>query len=175
MTTTIETVKTSFQTIVSKIENNLSWLKTKVMHCVSDVTSTNDTITVSKLDGTTSTLIINNVASSTKALQDGGGNVITSTYATKKELQNVSDGLIKVVDELPTENISTSTFYLKANDSDETENIYNEYIYVKKNDDTYQWEMVGQKKIDLSGYSTTQQTFDLLDEVFTSATITELL
>lgn len=58
---------------------------------------------------------------------------------------------IKVVDELPTTNISETTIYLLRT-GDEEDNMYSEYIYV--NDD---WELLGTQKLDLSNYYNKQE------------------
>lgn len=58
---------------------------------------------------------------------------------------------IKVVDELPTTNISETTIYLLKT-GDEEDNMYSEYIYV--NDD---WELLGTQKLDLSNYYNKQE------------------
>lgn len=54
---------------------------------------------------------------------------------------------IKVVNSLPTSNISTSTVYLKVT-GNETQNIYTEYIFVDNN-----WEQLGTQTLDLSDYA----------------------
>lgn len=59
---------------------------------------------------------------------------------------------IEVVDELPTEDISTTTIYLLRNDGSEAGNIFTEYLYV---DD--EWEVLGSQSIDLSDYYTCEE------------------
>lgn len=56
-----------------------------------------------------------------------------------------------VVNELPTENIDSTTIYMKPNDDPSSQNTYDEYIYVNSN-----WEMLGtvNTDIDLSNYYT---------------------
>lgn len=56
---------------------------------------------------------------------------------------------IQVVDELPTQDISTTTIYLVPNDASEVDNIYDEYIYVNN-----AWELIGSTAIDLTDYYT---------------------
>ena len=58
---------------------------------------------------------------------------------------------IKVVENLPTSNISPTTIYIKKTSTTETGNLYTEYIYV--ND---VWEELGTQTLDLSGYTTTE-------------------
>lgn len=47
---------------------------------IKGITANNDTLTITKGNGTTTTATINNVANATKATQDGNGNTISSTY-----------------------------------------------------------------------------------------------
>jgi len=53
---------------------------------ISAASVADDTITLSRPDGSTVVITVNNVAHATKADQDGTGAVITATYATKAEL-----------------------------------------------------------------------------------------
>ena len=131
-------------------------------------------MTVTKGDGTSSTVTINNVAkaaladtatnatnatnattadSATKATQDGDGNVITATYATKDEISGIDKFSIKVVNELPTSNISSTTIYLKTADYSIERNLYTEYIYVDN-----KWEKLGEQTIDFTNYYTKTET-----------------
>ena len=54
---------------------------------------------------------------------------------------------LKLVDTLPTENISTSTIYLKPLEVSGDQNIYEEYIYVNS-----RWEAIGTTRADLTDY-----------------------
>ena len=54
---------------------------------------------------------------------------------------------IVAVDELPTENISTTTLYLLKTNTEEG-NSYEEYVYINNN-----WELLGTTKINLEGYA----------------------
>lgn len=71
---------------------------------------------------------------------------------TKEEVNDMISVIpkfaISVVNQLPTEDISTTTVYLLPNDSEETSNLYDEYIY------TTQWEKLGTQTVDLSNYPT---------------------
>lgn len=58
---------------------------------------------------------------------------------------------IKVVENLPTSNISPTTIYIKKTSEMETGNLYTEYIYVNNT-----WEELGTQTLDLSGYTTTE-------------------
>lgn len=71
---------------------------------------------------------------------------------TKQEVLDLIGSIntldLKVVKELPTEDISTTSIYLKETNNTDEENIYEEWIYV--ND---AWELVGTTKVDLSDYA----------------------
>lgn len=98
------------------------------------------------------------------------GTKIVEEYDSEQEVQdkvqeiteNINSGSttpkfnIKVVDELPTTNISKTTIYLLRT-GDEEDNMYSEYIYV--NDD---WELLGTQKLDLSNYYNKQEIDTML-------------
>lgn len=89
----------------------------------------------------------------------------SETYNREKINELVSARLlIKIVDELPTEEISTSTIYfLKRKKEQGTtqydSDVYDEYIYV---DGT--WELIGNTYVDLTDYYTKSQTESKIDE-----------
>ena len=82
---------------------------------------------------------------------------------TKEEVDDLIELLpkfeIKVVEELPTKDISTTTIYLVPRQDSEGSNVYEEYIYVDK-----KWELIGTTDIDLSDYYTISEVDALLDE-----------
>lgn len=82
-----------------------------------------------------------------------GGTLVTITLSNGQSTSfTVYNGIntnFQIVDELPTENISTSTIYLVSGGYIEDNNIYDEYIYVNGD-----WEQIGSTAIDLSGYVT---------------------
>lgn len=63
---------------------------------------------------------------------------------------------IKVVTELPTTNISSTTIYLLKT-GEEDSNLYSEYIYVNS-----KWELLGTQKMDLSNYYTKEEVDKML-------------
>ena len=85
---------------------------------------------------------------------------------TKEEVDNMISVIpkfaIKPVNELPTEDISTTTVYLVSNNSGETSNLYDEYIY------TTQWEKLGTQTVDLSDYPTTSEMNAAIDAAINS-------
>lgn len=82
-----------------------------------------------------------------------GGTLVTITLSdgqtTSFTVYNGINTNFQVVDELPTENISTSTIYLILADVQSEDNIYDEYIYVNGD-----WEHIGSTSVDLSDYVT---------------------
>lgn len=69
---------------------------------------------------------------------------------------------IKIVDELPTENLSFSTVYLVKNTDSSSNNLYTEYIYVHNNDGNI-WEKLGEQTISLSNYVTKTEVESLVN------------
>lgn len=102
----------------------------------------------------------------------------SETY-TQTEVDNLISAIpkfaIKVVDALPTTDISTTTVYLLRTSETETGNLYTEYIYAEVSTGTYQWEELGTQTIDLSDYVTTEDlNTALAGYVTTTALATEL-
>ena len=64
---------------------------------------------------------------------------------------------IKVVNELPSQNISETTVYLLTSQTQESGNLYTEYLYVGN-----KWELLGSQTVDLSDYYTKSQVDTLL-------------
>ena len=76
--------------------------------------------------------------------------------AITKAIGNIKAFNIEVVQSLPTENIKSNTIYLVPNGTAESQNIYDEYLYITvAGSETPQWEKIGTKTIDLSGYAKT--------------------
>ena len=79
-----------------------------------------------------------------------------STYSA-----NEIDGLlapkidIKIVQTLPTTDISKTTIYLKPAEVTATGNLYDEYVYINKGTEqspSWAWEKIGTQTVDLNGY-----------------------
>ena len=83
-----------------------------------------------------------------------------SNYYTKSEVDNLISTIpkfdIKVVQTLPSRDISPTTVYLVPSDS-ESSDVYKEYIYVNTN-----WELLGIQKSDLSNYYNKTEINNLL-------------
>ena len=87
----------------------------------------------------------------TKAVADLTNYYKKSETYTQAEINSKISAIpkfaIKVVAELPTSNISSTTVYLKK-ESEESGNLYTEYIYINNT-----WEKLGAQTVDLSGYA----------------------
>ena len=85
-----------------------------------------------------------------------------SNYYTKSEVDNLISAIpkfdIKVVQTLPSSDISPTTVYLVPSDS-ESSDIYKEYIYVNTN-----WELLGIQKSDLLNYYNKTEINNLLSD-----------
>lgn len=105
----LSTVSTEVQTQATQVKTNatnIDGLTTKVnaletadKNSVTEVTGSDAKLTIKKGDGSTSEVTIDNVNhaasadSATKATQDGDGNVISTTYATKTEVKEADEKL----------------------------------------------------------------------------------
>ena len=158
--TTEQELQTTVNSKFDIINANFDYLNTQNKGSVKSITSKNATVTITKGDNTSSTITINNVAQATKATQDGNGNIIANTYATKDQVTALSKFNIEVVNELPTQNISTTTIYLKPSENSTTGDLYAEYIYIN-----YKWEKLGEQTTDFTNYYTKTQT----DQAITTA------
>lgn len=100
----------------------------------------------------------------TKAVNDLENYYLKSDTYSKEEInQRISEIpklSIQVVDELPTENISSDTIYLLKS-GDEESNLYTEYIYTNN-----VWEELGSQDVDLTGYVQEKQ----LPTIYNNAT-----
>lgn len=84
---------------------------------------------------------------------------IAAMFGTLSErITQIPKFTISVCEELPTENISTTTIYLKKNsnldENDNTNNIYTEYIYVAKGTSSGNWEKLGEQTLEIENFAT---------------------
>lgn len=84
----------------------------------------------------------------------------SETY-TKEEVQQLIQAIpqmhVAIVQQLPTEDISTSTIYFVPRQTPDTNDVYDEYMYISN-----AWEHIGSTTIDLSNYYTKTQVDTLL-------------
>lgn len=87
----------------------------------------------------------------TKSVDDLVNYYKKSETFTKQEVNNLISAIttldIRVVQTLPTEDISTTTIYLVPKTTAEANNAYDEYIYVSN-----AWEHIGNTEVDLTDY-----------------------
>lgn len=93
-------------------------------------------------------------------------NQMFTNYYTKdqvdEKVSEIPKFAIRVVDSLPTTQISTTTIYLLRH-IDEAQNLYTEYIYVDG-----AWEELGAQTVDLSDYYTSEQVDEKINEAINS-------
>ena len=86
------------------------------------------------------------VETDNKLVNKVDSNYLTSNYFDKEQIKSMLGTIstldFKIVDSLPTDNISATTIYLVP-----YENEYEEYIYINN-----RWEMLGSTKVNLSDY-----------------------
>ena len=103
----------------------------------------------------------NDIGYITNAVNDLANYYLKSETYTQAEVNSLIGAIttmdIRVVQELPTEDISTTTIYLVPSTSAGTSNAYDEYIYVNQN-----WEMIGTTAVDLSDYYTKSEVNALI-------------
>lgn len=147
------------------------------MNTVAWITSKNEQYDIKDIEARKTKLNIEDLPKGLSGFQNDVGfidNTVSNllNYYTKSETYNrekinelVSARLlIKIVDELPTEEISTSTIYfLKRKKEQGTtqydSDVYDEYIYVDAT-----WELIGNTYVDLTDYYTKSQTESKIDE-----------
>lgn len=95
-----------------------------------------------------------------------------TNYYLKSEINDMLSNLhtldVQVVQQLPTENISTTTIYLLPHTPATENNYYDEYIYVNN-----KWELIGNTQVDFSGYLKTNGDGKDVTVTFTESTNTE--
>lgn len=91
---------------------------------------------------------------------------IANAY-TKGEVNSLIGAIstlnIRVVQSLPTSDISTTTIYLVPKSTSQTQNVYDEYLYVNNS-----WEQIGSTEVDLSDYVKEEEVYttDEADDMF---------
>ena len=91
------------------------------------------------------------------------GNNISVVQKGKKVFINslVNPFELKILDELPIENISSSAIYFTPSPDPKEKDIFIESVYVNKGTEeepNWDWEVLGSTRIDLSGYISKQET-----------------
>lgn len=158
--------KTEIPTKVSQLEQDVSVNADEVLEIVEEngaEVSRDYTI------GTSDSYNITNDKQiiTTKAVKSIIDNELLNYYTTTEIhtlLKNINTLSFKVVENLPTTNINTSTIYLVP-----YENEYEEFIYVNS-----AWEMLGTTKINISEYATKAYVDSVVDSKIESSITTAL-
>lgn len=99
--------------------------------------------------------------------QDSTDNTLTTTSKTIvgaiNEVNSKVNNKFIVAQTLPVSDIDEFAIYLVPKSTAQTNNIYDEYIYIST-DTPAHWEKIGDTEIDLSGYYTSSQVDNLLDD-----------
>ncbi len=149
--------------------------------------SSNNTINIPV--PTTTSQLTNNSGFITNTVNDLVNYYTKSETYTKTEVANLIAGIttvtFQIVQTLPTADASTyfntsKVIYMLQQSGGKTGDYYQEYITVRTGTDpnyTYSWELIGDTKIDLSGYVPTSRTIagvDLVDNITKSELLTAL-
>lgn len=94
-------IVTTYETQASHASDINSINNTINTKCLSSLTVTDASITATTVDGTKSTVTVNNVAHAGKASQDDKGQAIDTTYATKLEVKSKENNIIRSFAALP--------------------------------------------------------------------------
>ena len=146
------------------------------MNTVAWITSKNEQYDIKDIEARKTKLNIEDLPKNVSAFNNDAGyitNAVSSllnyyrkseTY-TKEQINELVSArlLIKIVDELPTSDISTSTIYFlkrkkEPGISQYESDVYDEYIYVDAT-----WELIGNTYVDLSDYYTRSQVEVVID------------
>lgn len=113
--------------------------------------------------------------------------VAIETISTTEVDERITEALggitkfsLEVVDTLPTADIKNDAIYLVPNGSETSQDVYDEYVYITTGE-TSDWEKIGTKTLDLTGYVTTEALNTALEtkvdktDVLTEAEITEIV
>lgn len=133
-------------------ENGLDKLKyTNVnMSTVTNAKQGLDTITLNVVGLVTKT---DELEVLTQDMNDSTNGILAQAKAyTNNQISLQTHLSLKIVDTLPTENISTTTIYL-INANQGQGNVYKEYIYIEN-----AWELIGTTETDLSNYYSKAET-----------------
>lgn len=149
---TLETTITSLSSRTGTLETTTTSLSSRVGTLETTTTSLSSRITTTESSLATT-------QSSLATLTSTVSSHIADTY-TKEQVDILISAIpkfeIKVVDELPTSNISYTTVYLVPDTSSTSGQMYSEWIYVKGTPSPSgdHWERLGVQRIDLTDYYT---------------------
>lgn len=151
-----------YKTVTDKIKDGTLLIQQNSIN-IGTFSANSSTNTLINIKTPTNTSDLNNDSGFiTKAVDD------LSYYYTKDVIDTmIAPNLrFKVVQSLPTQDISGTTIYLVPNGSSETTNTYYEYVYISTVA-TPHWEVIGSTNIDLSSYIKTEYN-DVDDKYYTN-------
>ena len=110
--------------------------------------------------------LTNDIGYITNAVNDLANYYLKSETYTKEEVNTLISSIptmdIRVVNSLPTENISTTTIYLVPSSDPEQQNVKDEYINTTGT--SAGWEKIGSTAVDLSDYPTWSDMYSVLED-----------
>ena len=131
---------------IASINNNINSITNNIEVVENDITKLNDDVADLYLTKVNVGDVYNKVETENKLVNKVDSNYLTSNYFDKEQIKGMlgtTSALdFKIVDSLPTDNISATTIYLVPYGNE-----YEEYFYINN-----KWEMLGSTKVDLSDY-----------------------
>lgn len=122
-----------------------------------DLNETKEQLDLVRKGQTSNSTAINGLQSDVLTLKADVAKIDLSNYYKKSEtyskdevntlVNNISSFNVKIVSQLPTTEISTTTIYLIAKKDSQSNDYYDEYLYINN-----KWELIGTTKVDLADY-----------------------
>ena len=121
--------------------------------------------------------LTNDIGYITNAVDDLANYYLKSETYTKEEVNTLISSIptmdIRVVNSLPTEDISTTTIYLVPSSDPEQQNVKDEYINTTGT--SAGWEKIGSTAVDLSDYPTWSDMYSTLEDYVEDSDLSETL
>lgn len=121
--------------------------------------------------------LTNDIGYITNAVNDLANYYLKSETYTKEEVNTLISSIptmdIRVVNSLPTEDISTTTIYLVPSSDPEQQNVKDEYINTTGT--SAGWEKIGSTAVDLSDYPTWSDMYSALEDYVKDSDLSETL
>ena len=121
--------------------------------------------------------LTNDIGYITNAVNDLANYYLKSETYTKEEVNTLISSIptmdIRVVNSLPTEDISTTTIYLVPSSDPEQQNVKDEYINTTGT--SAGWEKIGSTAVDLSDYPTWSDMYSILEDYVEDSDLSETL
>lgn len=158
---------------VTSINNSITSLLNRVGNTESETIKLNDNVADLYLTKVNVGEVYDKVETDSKLANKVNNSFLTSNYYNKEAIlemiNNISSLELKVVEELPTENIGSTTIYLIKKEIEKDKNIYEEYVYLNGN-----WEMIGNTEINMNDFVKPEQVMPIVEENSTQTIELEL-